>query len=271
MSNVASLPAAVVDSAGTAARERTAVGPLLRAVGVGKHYRTGWDVLHVLRDCSLSVAPGEFVAIMGKSGSGKSTLLHILGALDVPQTGDVFFDGQPIFAPAEQRRVRTGILDVFSAAERRRNMLRRRVFGFVFQFYHLLPELRAIENVLMPLMVESGVWQWLSVRRKARAAAEEMLDRVGLAERMRHRPNQLSGGERQRVALARALVHRPRVLLADEPTGNLDAESGEGIMQILSDLHRDGQTIVMVTHDASLARRADRVLRLENGKLGTGE
>lgn len=244
-----------------------AAGVLLRAAGIQKRYRMGAGWLDVLQHCDLAIGDGEFLAIMGKSGSGKSTLLHILGALDVPQDGQVVFDGSPLFAPPDRRRLRTSATDVFSADERRRIRLRRRVFGFVFQFYHLLPELNVLENVLLPCMVDSSLLAWWGRRRAARAAATAILERVGLGQRLRHRPNQLSGGERQRVAVARALVHQPRLLLADEPTGNLDAESGAQLMDLLAGLHRDGQTIVMVTHDPGVARYADRVVLLERGRI----
>jgi lipoprotein-releasing system ATP-binding protein len=244
--------------------------PLLRAEGLSKHYWMGRTRLQVLRSCGLSVQPGEFVAIMGKSGSGKSTLLHILGALDVPQEGDVFVDGEPVFAPPGQRRFRPRVLDVLSSYERRRIHLRRTQFGFVFQLYHLLPELSVLSNVLLARMVSASTFGWPALRGTARREAVEILERVGLGERLRHRPSELSGGVRQRVAIARALVHRPRVLFADEPTGNLDAESGRNILSLLSDLHREGQTIVMVTHDSGVAHHADRVLRLEGGRLSPG-
>ncbi len=241
---------------------------LLAAGGVGKYYQMGRTQLHVLNDCNLRVGAGEFVAIMGKSGSGKSTLLHILGALDVPQQGQVTFAGRPIFAPPGARRLTASLTDVFSAAERRKIALRRSAFGFVFQFYYLLPELNVLENVLVTRMVGSPTLRWWrGESAAARTAALEILQRVGLQERLKHRPSELSGGERQRVALARALVHKPRVLFADEPTGNLDAEAGRTIMELLKDLHREGQTIVMVTHDQTVARCADRVLLLADGRL----
>jgi lipoprotein-releasing system ATP-binding protein len=243
--------------------------PLLAAEDLHKSFRMGRSDLRVLRGCRLYLAAGEFVAIMGKSGSGKSTLLHILGALDVPQKGQVLYDGEPIFAPLPRRRLRAGLTDVLSAAERRRIWLRRRAFGFVFQFYHLLPELNVLENVLLTRMVGVGMLAWPAARAAARRDALAVLTRVGLAERLRHRPSELSGGERQRVAIARALVHRPRVLYADEPTGNLDAEAGGRIMDLISELHGEGQTIVLVTHDPSVARYADRTLLLENGQLGS--
>ena len=245
----------------------TASGCVLEARGLFKSYAMGRARIDVLRDCSLRVRDGEFVAVMGKSGSGKSTLLHILGALDVPQRGQVFFEGQPVFAPESRRRLYTSATDVLRADERRRNALRSRAFGFVFQFYHLLPELNVLENVLLPKMVACSTLAWWRQRRTARRDAVEILERLGLADRLRHKPAELSGGERQRVAIARALVHEPRVLLADEPTGNLDAETGEQILHILESLHADGQTIVMVTHDPGVAARADRVLVLHDGRL----
>jgi lipoprotein-releasing system ATP-binding protein len=242
---------------------------LLAAHGIGKTYPMGRAALEVLRGCDLRVASGEFVAIMGKSGSGKSTLLHILGALDVPQAGQVHFDGRPVFVEAAgRRRVQTSALDVFSESERRRIRLRRTAFGFVFQFYHLLPELNVLENVLLARMVGAPTFAWLrGDRRGARRDALAILERVGLGERLKHRPNELSGGERQRVAIARALVHRPKILLADEPTGNLDAESGAKLMALLTELNREGQTIVMVTHDPGIAAHAHRTLHLDRGRL----
>jgi lipoprotein-releasing system ATP-binding protein len=161
----------------------------------------------------------------------------------------------------------TGISDVFSEAERRRNHLRRTVFGFVFQFYHLLPDLNVLENVLLPRMVKSTILQWSGARQAAHRDALDILKRVGLSARIGHKPNELSGGERQRAAIARALVHHPQILFADEPTGNLDAEAGANIMSILTQLHHEGQTIVMVTHDPGIAAYADRTLLLESGRL----
>jgi lipoprotein-releasing system ATP-binding protein len=240
---------------------------LLVARAVHKTYDIGRVALRVLRGCDLRLEAGESVAVMGKSGSGKSTLLHILGALDVPEAGHVEFAGQPIFAPQGRRRLRTGVTDVFVSAERHRTDLRRHQFGFVFQQYHLLPELNVLENVLIARMVGTSTWSWMLDRKTPRDDAVAILERVGLGERLKHRPNELSGGERQRVAIARALVHRPRILYADEPTGNLDAEAGARLMELLDDLHRDGQTIVMVTHDPGIAAHADRVLQLEEGRL----
>ncbi len=254
----------------TAAPPPGAGSALLVARGICKSYAMGQLQLQVLRGCDLQLAAGEFVAIMGKSGSGKSTLLHVLGALDVPQEGQVLFAGEPVFAPPDRRRMQTGLTDVLSAAERHRIWLRRQAFGFVFQLYHLLPELNVLENVLITRMVGTSTFAWGAARRAARHDALEILTRVGLAERLKHRPAELSGGERQRVAIARALVHRPQILFADEPTGNLDAEAGRKIMDLIAELHREGQTIALVTHDPSVARYADRTLTLENGKLRSG-
>ncbi len=226
---------------------------LLTATGVTKYYQMGPSRLEVLKNCDLAVQPGEFVAIMGRSGSGKSTLLHILGALDIAQSGRIEFDGQDVFG---------------AGSERRRVQFRRNSFGFVFQFYHLLPELNVLENVLITEMIRTPILAWLGRRAEARQRATAIIDRVGLSKRLRHRPNELSGGERQRVALARALVHQPAILYADEPTGNLDREAGASILELLLELHRDGQTIVMVTHDRAVADRADRMLELTDGRLG---
>ena len=216
-----------------------------------KSYRLGRVDLHVLCGVSFSVSAGEFVAIIGASGSGKSTLLHLAGLLDRPDKGAVLLHGQ----------------DAADMSARRRNRARCRDIGFVFQFYHLLPELNVLENVLLPRRVDASVLGWLTRARKARSAAIDVLEKLGLSERLRHRPNELSGGERQRVAIARALINCPDVLLADEPTGNLDSRTGQQIMDVLGRFNRAGQTILMVTHDPSLVGRADRVLHLRDGRL----
>jgi lipoprotein-releasing system ATP-binding protein len=226
---------------------------ILHAAGLHKSYRLGRVTLKVLKGVSLSMERGEFVAIMGASGSGKSTLLHLLGALDVPDQGTVRFEGQ----------------DVFASSNAARDRLRNRTFGFVFQFYHLLPELNVLENVLLPCMVGNSVLSWLPRRRELRRQAGELLARIGLGERLAHRPNELSGGERQRVAIARALANRPRVLLADEPTGNLDATTGREILSVLKTLNQEGQTIVMVTHDSQVAACAHRTISLVDGRIAT--
>jgi lipoprotein-releasing system ATP-binding protein len=225
---------------------------ILAATGVRKSFRMGDSEIQVLKDADLAVAPGEFVAIEGRSGSGKSTLLHILGALDNCNGGAVVFDGRDIAK--------------LSAAERA--SLRNRQFGFVFQFYHLLPELNVLENTMMPSMVEFSLGSFRAKKKELAELAKQLLAEMGLDHRMKHRPQHLSGGERQRVAIARALMNKPRVLFADEPTGNLDADTGRQIMGVLERLHQQNrQTIVMVTHDRSLAQETDRVLVLEGGKL----
>jgi lipoprotein-releasing system ATP-binding protein len=226
--------------------------PLLRVRSLRKTYRSGDALLEVLRGVDFDLATGEFVSIVGQSGSGKSTLLHLMGLLDAADSGFIDLDGVRI--------------DGLSAV--RRDRLRNTAIGMVFQSYHLLPELDALENVLAPLMVRHGVLDWLRVRRQAHDTARGLLDRFGLGGRLRHKPRQLSGGEMQRVAIARALVTRPRVLLADEPTGNLDEATGGGILETLCELNRaDGLSIVLVTHDAAVARRADRIVRLAAGRV----
>lgn len=228
---------------------------MLKATGIYKSYRMGRSDVHVLRGASLSVERGEFVVIMGASGSGKSTLLHILGALDAPDKGTVEFDGRSLFTMSDVQR----------------RTYRNQQIGFVFQFYHLLPECNVLENVLMPKLVAHSLLSWRSARREAREAAEALLERVGLADRRSHRPNELSGGERQRVAIARALVNSPALLLADEPTGNLDAGIGGDILELLTELSDAGQTIVMVTHDPWVASRAHRQVELVEGVIRKGD
>jgi ABC-type lipoprotein export system ATPase subunit len=207
--------------------------------------------LDVLKGIGLAVKKGEFVAIVGASGSGKSTLLHILGALDKPSKGTVKFESRD--------------LNRFSAGDL--NRFRNKAVGFVFQFYHLLDELSVLENVFLPVMAGRSLVGWLACRRWAKRRASELLTQLGLAERTKHKPYQLSGGERQRVAIARALMNEPRLLLADEPTGNLDSATGNGILEVLESLNRAGQTIVMVTHDERIAHRAGRTVMLTDGKM----
>jgi len=224
---------------------------ILSVRGLRKSYPMGRGRLEVLRGVDLSVRRGEFVAVMGASGSGKSTLLHIVGLLDRPEAGQVWFEGR----------------EVFGVGRREQDRLRNREIGFVFQFYHLLPELNAEENILLPLMVGHSWWGWCRGRAAARARAGELLEAVGLAGQRRQRPSTLSGGERQRAAIARALAGGPKLLLADEPTGNLDSESGKVILDLLGRLNRAGQTIVLVTHDAAVARLADRTVVLRDGRI----
>jgi len=220
--------------------------------GLVKNYRKGKLLIKVLQSVDFAVRQGEFQAVIGQSGSGKSTLLHLLGTLDEADEGEVFFEGNRI--------------DNLPAASR--DILRNRYFGLVFQFYHLLPELNMLENVLMPLMIQHGVFRYWCQRRANTERAKYLLDLVGLSHRLQHKPRQLSGGEMQRAAIARALIAAPKVLLADEPTGNLDRKTGEDIMQILRTLNQDQNlTIVMVTHDQTIARQADRTVELVEGQM----
>jgi lipoprotein-releasing system ATP-binding protein len=225
-------------------------GPQLQAVGLKKKYKKGQVEIPVLKGVDLHVEQGEFLAIIGQSGSGKSTLLHLLGTLDSPDAGEVRFEG--------------GRIDNLPA--RQRDALRNRRIGMIFQFYHLLPELTCLENVLTPLMIAEGFLGFRRRRQQHTAAATELLDTVKMSHRLTHTPRELSGGEMQRAAIARALISRPTVLLADEPTGNLDHGTGQDILRILRTLNRQQRlTIVMVTHDQSIAAQADRVVRLAGG------
>ena len=224
---------------------------LLRAAELHKHYRMGSQDLHILRGVNLSIREGEWVAIVGSSGSGKSTLLHLLGGLDRPDEGRVRFADEDIFSGS------SGNLDRYRTSK----------VGFVFQFYHLLPELNALENVLISAMVKRSALGWPAARRPMRRRAAELLDRMGLSARLRHKPNKLSGGERQRVAIARALINDPPLLLADEPTGNLDTETGANLLEVFARFHQAGQTIIMVTHDDKVARTAQRRLELLGGRI----
>jgi len=224
---------------------------ILKAEGLYKSYRMGATEVKVLKGVNLEVKKGEFVAIVGASGSGKSTLLHILGALDKPDKGVVKFEKRD--------------LSRFGADEL--NRFRNKMVGFVFQFYHLLDELSVLENIFLPVMAGKSIVGWIVCRRWAKNRARELLGQLGLAERAKHKPYQLSGGERQRVAIGRALMNEPKLLLADEPTGNLDSVTGDSILDTLEKLNRAGQTIVMVTHDERIAQRAERIVTLVDGKI----
>lgn len=223
---------------------------LLAAHNVTKSYHKAKLEIPVLRGVDFSINPGEFVSIIGQSGSGKSTLLHLLGTLDSPDAGEIYFDGTRID----------------NLATRKRDALRNRQFGMIFQFYHLLPELTTLENVLAPIMISHGVCRYWLSRRKYIERAKELLAMVGLSHRLTHKPSELSGGEMQRTAIARALIAEPRLLLADEPTGNLDKKNGLEILEILRHLNKnENVTIVMVTHDNSIADSADRTVKLVEG------
>jgi lipoprotein-releasing system ATP-binding protein len=219
---------------------------VLEARDVQKNFTQGPVTLEVLRGVNFAAGSGERIAIVGASGSGKTTLLQILGGLDRPTTGHVFVDGQ----------------DIHELGEDARGMLRNRALGFVYQFHHLLPEFSAVENVAMPLLIRR------TPAPEARDQASEILERVGLGRRLDHRPYQLSGGERQRAAVARALVTQPKIILADEPTGNLDGQNAEGVFELMLELNRErGTCLVVVTHDMRLANRMERVFEIVSGRL----
>ena len=220
--------------------------PLLQCRELCKRYQEGSVQTDVLRNVTFSLQPGELVAIVGSSGSGKSTLLHLLGGLDAPTSGDVVFDGQSLNAMSSSAKA----------------SLRNRELGFIYQFHHLLPDFNALENVAMPLLIgKTG-------KAEAQQRAREMLAAVGLEKRAHLRPSELSGGERQRVSIARALVNRPRLVMADEPTGNLDARNADAIFELLGELNvRQGTAFLVVTHDLHLAKRLSRQMEMRDGQL----
>jgi putative ABC transport system ATP-binding protein len=218
---------------------------MIELKNAGKSYKQGVREVHALRDISLSIKKGEFLSVMGPSGSGKSTLLNLIGGLDQPSSGEIFIDSRPLHGISDDELT----------------LIRRRRVGFIFQFFNLLPILTAVENVSLPLLLEGTPFSQI------RPKAEELLRKVGLGERTEHRPEQLSGGEMQRVAIARALVTNPAVVLADEPTGNLDSHTSEDIFMLLKSLNEQGQTIVMVTHDPKAAAYGSRIITLKDGAL----
>lgn len=218
---------------------------VLEAKDIHKHFTDGKSTVDVIKGLSLQVKAGEFVSIVGASGSGKSTLLHVLGGLDTPSQGQVFLDGQRFD----------------NLGEAQRGYKRNHYLGFVYQFHHLLPEFSALENVAMPLMLRAE-----TNYKEVKQQAEHLLDRVGLSHRLTHKPGELSGGERQRVALARALVGRPAVMLADEPTGNLDRKTALSIFELLTELKKEfNMAMLIVTHDEQLAQSADSILHMQDG------
>ncbi len=223
--------------------------PILEGRRLSKTYRLGQSDIHVLSGASLQLHDKEWITILGSSGSGKSTMLHLLGGLDRPDAngGEVLFQGK----------------DVWSCSNKKINGYRNNDIGFVFQFYHLLPELTVLENTMLPAMIGGSNISTLEARNRATS----LLDQLGLQHRRIHRPRELSGGERQRVAIARALINSPCILFADEPTGNLDEETGNEILDVLSRLHEEGLSIVMVTHNTEIASRGDVIVHLRHGQI----
>jgi len=219
---------------------------MIKLIKIQRTYKIGAQTIHALNQVDLDIAEGEFVAIMGRSGSGKSTLLNMLGCMDRPDAGSYLLDHQSVSDMND---------DELSA-------VRNRYMGFIFQSFHLLPRLTTLQNVLLPRR-----YHGLGSRDEDVQRARALLERVQLGDRMEHKPNELSGGQRQRVAIARALINHPRVILADEPTGNLDSRTSDDIMDLLQELNRDGQTIVMVTHESEIAQFAQRTIHMMDGKI----
>ncbi len=225
---------------------------LLQAINIFKEYKNGENIVPVLHGVNLTIEKGEIVVIMGASGAGKSTLLHILGILDTPTSGSVIYKG----------------VDLTKLSPKKQAEMRNRIFGFVFQFYHLLPDFTALENVSLPGLIGSGFSNWNEVNKDYKNRAISLLERVGMGNRLTHKPSQLSGGERQRVSITRALVNNPELLLCDEPTGNLDTKTGHEIRELIWDLNKTlNQTVVIVTHDIEMAKNANRVVEIVDGYI----
>jgi lipoprotein-releasing system ATP-binding protein len=230
------------------AASQTNSAMILTARNIHKRYKQGDSDLHILKGIDLDIHEGDVASIVGPSGAGKSTLLHILGGLDTPSDGAVILNGK----------------DVYTLNDAERARLRNSQIGFVFQFYHLLPELNALENVTLPAMILNRTKNM----KELQVRGAELLEKVGLKSRMTHRSSELSGGEQQRVAIARALINSPKVVLCDEPTGNLDSKSGEAIIEILLNLNKtERQTLVLVTHDEKVARKSHKIIQIIDGKL----
>jgi len=221
-------------------------GRMIKLEQISRIYQVGGQTIHALDHIDLDIEAGEFVAIMGRSGSGKTTLLNMLGCLDRPDAGNYFLENEKVSAMEDDELSR----------------IRNRHMGFIFQSFHLLPRKTTLENVLLPRNYHED-----GLREVDRERAMELLDRVGLGDRLEHRPNELSGGQQQRVAIARALINEPRVVLADEPTGNLDSRTSDAILDLLQELNREGQTIVMVTHELGIAKRASRQIFMQDGRI----
>ncbi len=223
-------------------------GVLLEAAGIHKSYRTSSSALHVLKGIDVQIGDGEIVSLVGPSGAGKSTLLHILGGLDIPEQGTVMLQNE----------------DIYRLSDAARAKVRNSKIGFIFQFYHLLQEFTALENVLLPALIRSEERDSARLESKGKA----LLKQVGLEKRVTHKPSQLSGGEQQRVAIARALINRPAIILCDEPTGNLDSQTGKEIIGLLKELNtQNKQTFVIVTHDGQIARMSHRIIQMQDGRL----
>ncbi len=225
---------------------------IMQVRGLKKNFTKGPHTIPVLKGIDLDVHEGEYLSIIGQSGSGKSTLLHVMGLLTPPNEGEILYRGQRID----------------NLSDLQRDRLRNRDISMIFQFYHLLPELDIVENVMMPMMIAEGVWKFRFHKKAHRERAKELLERVGLGHRLRHKPSELSGGEMQRTAIARALINQPNILLADEPTGNLDRSTEGGIIELLRGLNETEKlTIVLVTHNPAIAAGADRMVTLTDGML----